>query len=237
MLLTLLHEREPELTDHHEDVSRLAVAVGRELGLDAEAIDVLRRAAELHDIGKIAIPEEILRKPAALDEIEWELMRKHTLVGERILGTFPSMRPVARLVRSSHERWDGEGYPDGLAGEEIALGARIIYICDAFDAMRSERPYSTGRDLQGALAEIRRNAGGQFDPHLVEVLCRTVERGAYDEGRPVSARPFRQFRCSRWATDGQQQPRTATNCPRVSRPNRPPDRINEWRDRTSSGSR
>ncbi len=185
LLLTLLHEREPELTDHHEEVSRLAVAVGRELGLDAEEIDVLRRAAELHDIGKIAIPEEILRKPAALDEIEWELMRKHTLVGERILGTFPSMTPVARLVRSSHERWDGKGYPDGLAGEEIALGARIIYICDAFDAMQSERPYSTARDLQGALAEIRRNGGAQFDPHLVEVLCRMVERGAHDEGRPV----------------------------------------------------
>ena len=123
-------------------MSRLAVAVGRELGLDAEEIDVLRRAAEFHDIGKIAIPDEILRKPGRLDEIEWELMRKHTLVGERILGTSPSLAPVARLVRSSHERWDGEGYPDGLAGEEIPLGARIILICDAFDAMRHERPYS-----------------------------------------------------------------------------------------------
>ena len=116
LLLSILREREPELTDHHEDVSRLAVAVGRELGLDAEEIDVLRRAAELHDIGKIAIPEEILRKPGPLDEIEWELMRKHTLVGERILGTSPSLAPVARLVRSSHERWDGErlsGRPGG----------------------------------------------------------------------------------------------------------------------------
>ena len=207
LLLTLLHEREPELTDHHEDVSRLAVAVGRELGLDAEAIDVLRRAAEIHDIGKIAIPEEILRKPAALDEIEWELMRKHTLVGERILSTFPSMRPVARLVRSSHERWDGEGYPDGLAGEEIALGARIICICDAFDAMRTERPYSIGRDLQGALAEIRRNAGGQFDPHLVEVLCRTVESGAYDEGRPGQRGLSGNSRAPR----GQQMGSTTTN--------------------------
>ena len=119
LLLTILHEREPELTDHHEDVSRLAVAVGREVGLDAEEIDVLRRAAELHDIGKIAIPEEILRKPAPLDEMEWELMRKHTLVGERILATFPSMAPVARLVRSSHECWDGRGYPDGFAARRF----------------------------------------------------------------------------------------------------------------------
>ena len=97
---------------------------------------MLRRAAELHDIGKIAIPDEILRKPGPLDEIEWELMRKHTLIGERILGASPSLAPVARLVRSSHERWDGEGYPDGLAGEDIPLGARIIFVCDAFDAMR-----------------------------------------------------------------------------------------------------
>ena len=140
LLISILREREPELTDHHEDVSRLAVAVGRELGFDAEEIDVLRRAAEFHDIGKIAIPDEILHKPGPLDDVEWELMRKHTLVGERIIGAFPSMAPVARLVRSSHERWDGEGYPDGLAGEEIPLGARVILICDAFDAMLRERP-------------------------------------------------------------------------------------------------
>jgi two-component system cell cycle response regulator len=175
-LLALLRECEPELADHHEGVARLAVAVGRELAFDAEEMDVLRRAAELHDIGKIAIPEEILRKPAPLDEVEWELMRTHSVVGERILATFPSMVPVARLVRSSHERWDGEGYPDRLAGEEIDLGARIICVCDAFDAMCSERPYSPGRDRHDALAELRREAGTQFDPHLVEVFCRIVDR-------------------------------------------------------------
>ena len=151
-----MREREPELTDHHEDVSRLAVAVGRELEFDAEEIDVLRRAAEFHDIGKIAIPDEILNKPGPLDEAEWELMRKHTLVGERIIGTFPSMAPVARLVRSSHERWDGKGYPDGRGGDEIPLGARVITVCDAFDAMRSERPYTTRRDGKRA----RRARGG-----------------------------------------------------------------------------
>jgi diguanylate cyclase (GGDEF)-like protein len=183
LLVSILRDREPELTDHHADVSRLAVALGHELALDAEEIDVLRRAAEFHDIGKIAIPDEILRKPGPLDEIEWELMRKHTLVGERILGASPSMAPVARLVRSSHERWDGNGYPDRRAGEEIPLGARIIFVCDAFDAMLSERPYSTRHDQRGALAEIRRGAATQFDPHLVEVFCRVVERGEHDEGR------------------------------------------------------
>ena len=183
LLLTLMREREPELADHHEGVSRLSVAVGRELGFDAEEIDVLRRAAESHDIGKIAIPEEILRKPAPLDEIEWELMRKHTIIGERLLGTFPSMAPVARLVRSSHESWDGKGYPDGLAGEEIALGARVIRVCDAYDAMCSERPYSSRRSQQDALAELRRGAGSQFDPELVEVFCRVVDQVERDDVR------------------------------------------------------
>jgi two-component system cell cycle response regulator len=190
LLVTIQREREPELTDQHEDVSRLAVAIGRELGLDAEEVDVLRRAAELHDIGCIAIPDEILHKPGPLDEIEWELMRKHTLVGERIIGAFPSLVPVARLVRSSHERWDGDGYPDGLAGEEIPLGARIILVCDAFDAMRRERPYATPRDEQGALAEIRRGAGTQFDPQLVELFCSIVERErttTTDEGEQAEA--------------------------------------------------
>jgi diguanylate cyclase (GGDEF)-like protein len=183
LLVTIMREREPALTDHHEDVSRLAVAVGRELKFDAEEIDVLRRAAEFHDIGKIAIPDEILHKPGPLDEAEWELMRKHTLVGERIIGTFPSMAPVARLVRSSHERWDGQGYPDGRAGEEIPRGARVITVCDAFDAMRSERPYKTQRDEESAIAELRRGAGTQFDPYVVEVFCRVISQVERDDHR------------------------------------------------------
>ncbi len=190
LLITILRDREPELTDHHEGVSRLAVAVGRELRFDAEEIDVLRRAAGFHDIGKIAIPEEILRKPAPLDEIEWELMRTHTLVGERIIGTFPSMRPVARLVRSSHERWDGQGYPDRLAGKEIPLGARVISVCDAFDAMCSDRPYSPRRDERSALAEIRGGAGSQFDPHVVEAFLRIVDRVERTEARRPDRAPI-----------------------------------------------
>jgi diguanylate cyclase (GGDEF)-like protein len=203
LLLTLMREREPELADHHEDVSRLAVAVGRELAFDAEEIDVLRRAAEFHDIGKIAIPEDILRKSEPLNEIEWELMRKHTLVGERLLGTFPSMAPVARLVRASHERWDGDGYPDGLAGEEIPLGARVISVCDAFGAMRGERPYSTRRDQQDALAELRRGAGTQFDPHLVEALSHVIDEVKPALGKAESSTAQRSG--SDWMPDSRPQ--------------------------------
>jgi diguanylate cyclase (GGDEF)-like protein len=194
LLVSLLRDRQPEPADHQEDVSRIAVAMGRELGMDPEEIDVLRRAAELHDLGKIAIPDEILRKSGPLDEIEGELMRKHTLVGERILGTAPALAPVARLVRSSHERWDGQGYPDGLAGEDIPLGARVIFLCDAFDAMRKERSHSPAREQQEALAEIRRAAGIQFDPQLVDLFCTVVARDERDEGpaargAEIAARP------------------------------------------------
>ena len=175
LLVRILRDRVPELAGHHAGVTRLAAGLGRELGLDAEEIDVLRRAAEFHDIGKIAIPDEILAKPGPLDEIEWELMRKHTLVGERILGASPSLLPVARVVRSTHERWDGGGYPDGLRGKGIPLAARIVFICDAFDAMRATRPYSTPRDRESALEELRANAGTQFDPKLVGLFCSTVE--------------------------------------------------------------
>ena len=109
--------------------------------MDPEQLDVLRRAAELHDVGKAAIPDSILAAGAA-ERDEWEFMRRHTLIGERILAAAPALAPVAELVRSSHERWDGGGYPDGLARHQIPLGARIITVCDAFDAMTHDRPYA-----------------------------------------------------------------------------------------------
>jgi two-component system cell cycle response regulator len=171
VLLTILREREPTLGEHMRGVSRLAVDLGGRIGLDPEHLDVLRRAAELHDIGKMAIPDAILHKPGRLTDEELELVHRHTLIGERILDSAPAMAPVARLVRSSHERWDGAGYPDGLAGEEIPLGARIIFICDAFDAMVSKRPYREPLSADRALAELGRCAGTQFDPELVELFC------------------------------------------------------------------
>jgi two-component system, cell cycle response regulator len=181
VLMQLLAEREPRLREHVCDVGTLAVSMGRAFGLNSEQLDELRRAAELHDLGKLAVPDKILNKPEPLSESEWRLMRQHTLIGERILNAAPALRPVARLVRSSHERWDGGGYPDGLTGEEIPLGARIIAACDAFDAMVSERPYDAARSPAEAVNELRRNSGTQFDPRVIDALCAHVE-GAVPTG-------------------------------------------------------
>jgi diguanylate cyclase (GGDEF)-like protein len=175
LLVRVIAERQPDLDDHSSGVAELALAVGRRLGLDAEDLDVLHRAAELHDVGKVAVPDTILNKPGALDAVEWEIMRQHTIVGERILAAADSMRPVAALVRSSHERWDGGGYPDGLAGEAIPLGARIVCACDAVDAMLSERPYKAAMSVEEAVAELRRCAGTQFDPKVVETLTQLCQ--------------------------------------------------------------
>lgn len=181
VLLQVLCEREPDLHLHLSGVAALVQAVALELGLSEEQRDEVARAAELHDVGKIAIPDAILHKPGPLDADEWRLMREHTVVGDRILGAAPAMRPVARIVRSSHERWDGSGYPDGLAGERIPLGARIVAVCDAYDAMTSERPYQGRLSHADAVAELRRCAGTQFDPRVVDAFRAAVARRASDE--------------------------------------------------------
>ena len=123
--------------------------------MNAEELDEVVRAAELHDVGKVGVPDAILDKPAALDEGEWEFMRQHTILGERILNAAPALRPVARIVRSTHERWDGGGYPDGLAGEQIPLSARIVAVCDAYEAMVSDRPYRPALGHDEACRELR----------------------------------------------------------------------------------
>ena len=174
-LLQVLHERQPDLRDHVGDVADLALRVGIRLGLRAEELDDVRRAAELHDVGKSAVPDAILAKPGPLDEREWEFVRQHTLVGERILRAAPALASVAKLVRSSHERFDGTGYPDRLVGQAIPLGARIVSACDAWDAMISNRPYRRALSHGTALKEVRRCSGTQFDPVVVRALCAEVE--------------------------------------------------------------
>ena len=176
VLLRMLSERQPDLHAHLRGTADLALAVGRELGMDPEALDEVARAAELHDLGKVAIPDEILNKPGPLDETEWGFMRRHTIIGERILLAAPALKPVARLVRTSHERYDGSGYPDGLVGDEIPLGARIVGVCDAFDAMISERPYRDRLTESEAVAELERCSGHQFDPQVVTAFVQVMDR-------------------------------------------------------------
>jgi diguanylate cyclase (GGDEF)-like protein len=171
ILLQVLQEREPDLGDHLKGVAQLAMGVGSRLSLLSEELDEVVRAAELHDVGKMAIPDEILHKPGPLTDSEWSFVRQHTLIGERILGAAPALLPVAKLVRASHEHFDGSGYPDGLAGEAIPLGARIVAVCDAFDAMTTSRPYRDALSVEDALAEIRACAGTQFDPAVVDAFC------------------------------------------------------------------
>lgn len=171
-LLSALAQRDPHLTNHMADVERLAVGTAHALGLSEEEVELVALGAELHDVGKVAIPETILSKPGPLTEQEWTLMREHTVAGQRILAASPALGQVAPLVRSSHERWDGKGYPDELAGDDIPLGARIIAVCDSYDAMTSDRSYRRAMSEEVALAELRAGAGSQFDPEVVAAFLR-----------------------------------------------------------------
>ena len=169
-LAVALLERDRYTGEHSEFVVGLAAAVGRNLGLADDEIDRIRGAALLHDIGKVAIPDDILNKPGKLTEDEWKLMKDHTIIGERILRSIPGLGGMARIVRHEHERWDGDGYPDGIAGEEIPIGSRIILACDAFHAMTSDRPYRAAMPYEEAVAELIRHGGSQFDPDVVQAL-------------------------------------------------------------------
>jgi two-component system cell cycle response regulator len=171
-LLSALAQRDPELSDHVNDVAKLAEQTARELGCPAALVQRVRLAAELHDIGKMAIPEAILRKPGALTDQEWALIHQHTVAGERIIASSAALADVAPLVRSSHERWDGGGYPDGLAGDQIPRGARIVTVCDCYHAMTSDRSYRKAMSDEVALAELRAGAGSQFDPEVVHAFLR-----------------------------------------------------------------
>ena len=161
VLLRVAAEHDGELHEHVEDVADLVGAVGRELGLDEAELLEVRRAAALHDIGKVAIPDAILHAPRALTEDEWEYMRQHTIIGERIIRAAPELAGVAEIVRSSHERWDGAGYPDRLTGEEIPLGARIVAVCDTYDAIVTDRAYRKAQSPEagaGRAAALRGHA-------------------------------------------------------------------------------
>ncbi len=175
VLLRILSERSPALGVHLDEVTALCDAVAERLGMPDADRSPLLQAASLHDVGKAAIPDDILNKPGPLNDEEWAFMRRHTLIGERILSAAPALSRAAKLVRWSHERYDGKGYPDKLAGRAIPLASRIIAVCDAYDAMVSERPYKDRTETRDARTELRRCAGNQFDPEVVEVFCAVLE--------------------------------------------------------------
>jgi putative nucleotidyltransferase with HDIG domain len=165
--------------EHCKGVVLLALDVARELGLDADERRKVEFAALLHDIGKIAVPKEIVNKPGKLDDREWAIIRTHTVEGQRMLervGGF--MSEVGEIVRASHESWDGRGYPDGLRGEDIPLEARIVACCDAFNAMTTTRPYRKAMPVTAALTELIDSSGTQFDPQVVETLLRVIDEPA-----------------------------------------------------------
>jgi diguanylate cyclase (GGDEF)-like protein len=187
VLLQALVERSPHLGPHLRDVADLAARTAEQLGLDDQDIDRIHTAGELHDIGKVAIPDAILDKPGPLDEAEWEYIKGHSAVGERIVSAAPALASVAPLVRSVHERLDGGGYPDGLTGTEIPIGARVLAVCDSYAAMTTDRPYRATMEQAAATAELRRCAGSQFDREVVEAFCRVLDAEAIDGLRDEGA--------------------------------------------------
>ena len=178
--------------EHCKGVVQLALALGEKLGLDAEQRRNLEFGALLHDVGKIAIPNAIINKPGKLDSREWKIIKTHTVEGQKMLdrvGGF--MHNVGLIVRSHHERWDGRGYPDGLAGEAIPLEARIITCCDSWNAMRTHRSYRKALSHEVALAELEANAGDQFDPRIVAAFLQIIEAAssAQESRGPISVQP------------------------------------------------
>ena len=169
-LLGALQARDYYTGEHSKEVVALAGAVARRLGLTAGDRCDIEQVALLHDIGKVGIPDAILQKQGPLDEQEWQLMRQHPVVGEHIVAGTPGLEHLAAAMRAEHERFDGHGYPDGLAGEAIPIASRITLACDAFHAMTSDRPYRPAMSVESAREELRTCAGTQFDPRVVEAL-------------------------------------------------------------------
>ena len=170
-----LEARDRRTADHSDDVLTLCESIGKRLGLEAVELEHLMAGAQLHDVGKVGVPSQILDKPGPLNDDEWAVIREHTVIGERILRSVPEMAEVATIVRHSHEHWDGSGYPDGLKGHGIPLASRIILCADAFHAIRCDRPYRAGRSADEAIAELRTCAGSQFDAVVVEALGEVAE--------------------------------------------------------------
>jgi putative nucleotidyltransferase with HDIG domain len=172
----ILDARDPYVHGHAAQVAAYATALATELGLTPERVEQVRQAGFLHDIGKIAIAEHILNKPAKLTAEEYEYIKTHASIGASLLESSPALRHLAPFVRHHHERWDGRGYPEGLAGNAIPIEARILNVCDSVEAMASDRPYHHGMSPSRIVGEIQRCTGTQFDPAIAEAFLRIMER-------------------------------------------------------------
>jgi len=191
------------LREVSHQVAVYAVAIATEMKLPPERIELIRQAAYLHDIGKLSIPEAILHKPGKLTDIEYDFIKKHTDIGADLLDSVEGLRHLAPFVRHHHERWDGRGYPLGLAGEDIPLEARILNVCDSVETMASDRPYHRGMTLKAIVEEVQRCAGTQFDPSVANtfvklVLARTDEHFIVNSARSVT----QQYAASMLANEG-----------------------------------
>lgn len=174
VLLKVLSEHTPGVIEDLNKVARLATATAEALGLADEEVERIELAGRLHNVGNLAIPDAILNKPGALFNEEFQVMCTHCEIGARIVASAPSLAHIAPLVRSHHERWDGRGYPDGLSGENIPVGARVVAVCAAFVAMMRQRPFSDAITVEEAIAEVRKHAGSQFDPRVADSFCQLI---------------------------------------------------------------
>ncbi len=174
-LCAALSARDGYTGEHSAETLELVNAVTGQLDLPVDAVETISDVALLHDIGKIGIPNEVLHEPGKLNDEQWEIMKQHPVIGERIVARIPGLEAVAKAIRHEHERWDGNGYPDGLKGDTIPLASRIVLVCDAFHAMTSDRPYREAMPVEDARAELVRNAGTQFDPVIVGALLSSLD--------------------------------------------------------------
>jgi HD-GYP domain-containing protein (c-di-GMP phosphodiesterase class II) len=175
-LVSALEARNPDTNAHAKRIPDLALGLASAMHLSPDFRRSLRLGSILHDVGKIGVPDSILLKPSGLTSSEWEIMRQHPVIGEQMLRPIEFLLPALPIVRHHHERWDGKGYPDGLVSEDIPLGARMVAVCDTFDAMVSDRPYRAGSSVATAVEEILRCAGSQFDPMCAELLVDVVTK-------------------------------------------------------------
>ena len=174
-LCAALSARDGYTGEHSAETLDLVTSVTHQLALPLEQIETISDVALLHDIGKIGIPNEVLHEPGKLNDEQWEIMKQHPVIGERIVARIPGLESVAKAIRHEHERWDGKGYPDGLKGAEIPLASRIVLVCDAYHAMTSDRPYREAMPIDAARAELVRHAGTQFDPVVVGALLSSLD--------------------------------------------------------------